>query len=205
MPIGAYYPSKEEKLKREASQNPESPRGMSHYPQHIVAQAEAQRAQQQAIQQAQQQAQQSGQAQVQQPQQAPPAQKPQPAQQGLTQIVLPPPTTSETLNIQEYQPPAPERRTTRQSIANSNAARTASQSPAPGGRGARPTSRSPSVHQTRSNSRTQPQHSPYLANANAPASTATPPPVPATFASIMNAYPAPTAAGNSASPKNSNE
>jgi len=35
MPIGAYYP------KREASANPNVPRGLSHYPQHVIAQAEA--------------------------------------------------------------------------------------------------------------------------------------------------------------------
>lgn len=40
MPIGAYYP------KREASANPGVPRGLSHYPQHIIAQAEAQKSQQ---------------------------------------------------------------------------------------------------------------------------------------------------------------
>ena len=34
MPIGAYYP------KREASANPGVPRGLSHYPQHVIAQAE---------------------------------------------------------------------------------------------------------------------------------------------------------------------
>lgn len=42
MPIGAYYP------KREVSANPGVPRGLSHYPQHIIAQAEAQKSQQQA-------------------------------------------------------------------------------------------------------------------------------------------------------------
>lgn len=41
MPIGAYYP------KREVSANPSVPRGLSHYPQHIIAQAEAQKGQQQ--------------------------------------------------------------------------------------------------------------------------------------------------------------
>ncbi|KAF8885677.1 hypothetical protein CPB84DRAFT_1750088 [Gymnopilus junonius] len=39
MPIGAYYP------KRDVNPNPSLPRGLSHYPQHIIAQAEAQRAQ----------------------------------------------------------------------------------------------------------------------------------------------------------------
>lgn len=45
MPIGAYYP------KREVSANPGVPRGLSHYPQHIIAQAEAQKSQQLAAQQ----------------------------------------------------------------------------------------------------------------------------------------------------------
>lgn len=45
MPIGAYYP------KREVSATPGVPRGLSHYPQHIIAQAEAQKSQQLATQQ----------------------------------------------------------------------------------------------------------------------------------------------------------
>jgi hypothetical protein len=64
-------------------------------------------------------------------------------QPGLTQIVLPPPTTSETLNIQEYQPPAPlskekgpvEKRVTRMSARaaspSSSPYRKASLSPTP--------------------------------------------------------------------------
>lgn len=43
MPIGAYYP------KRDLS-DPNLPRGISHYPQHIIAQAEAQKAQRLAAQ-----------------------------------------------------------------------------------------------------------------------------------------------------------
>ncbi|KAF5377869.1 hypothetical protein D9615_006687 [Tricholomella constricta] len=55
MPIGAYYPTDRDKMRR-TSGTPDtpSPKGISHYPQHIIAQAEAQRAQQQALQQAQQ-------------------------------------------------------------------------------------------------------------------------------------------------------
>ncbi|KAG6840235.1 hypothetical protein C0991_008019 [Blastosporella zonata] len=56
IPIGAYYPTERDKRKREASNTPNTPapKGISHYPQHIMAQAEAQRAQQHALQQAQQ-------------------------------------------------------------------------------------------------------------------------------------------------------
>lgn len=55
MPIGAYFPADRDKLKRASALpgNP-SPKGLSHYPQHIIAQAEAQRAKQAALQQAQQ-------------------------------------------------------------------------------------------------------------------------------------------------------
>lgn len=43
LPIGALYPSECDRMKREV--NP-SPRGLSYYPQHIIAQAEAQHRQQ---------------------------------------------------------------------------------------------------------------------------------------------------------------
>jgi hypothetical protein len=116
--------------------------------------------------------------------------------QGLTQIVLPPPTTSDTFTIQEYRPPASrdmERRVTRAST------RRNSSSPVPGSRSHRGRGgehrRSPSDSSTRTQTPTtspagapgNQHHSPY-AHASAPAS---PPPVPPTFASIMNAYPAP--------------
>jgi len=45
LPIGALYPSECDRMKREV--NP-SPRGLSYYPQHIIAQAEAQQRQQAA-------------------------------------------------------------------------------------------------------------------------------------------------------------
>ena len=127
---------------------------------------------------------------------------PQPLQPGVTQIVLPPPTSSETLNIQEYHPP-PQKESDKRTTRGTNHA----VSPSPTStRSQRRTSRSPSArtnadhyppphaHHTRSSSRlSRPdsssstnQPSPYLANAS-------PPPVPATFASILNAYPAPSA------------
>jgi hypothetical protein len=109
-------------------------------------------------------------------------------QSGLTTIVLPPPTTSDTLNIQEYQPPPKDadKRMTR-----GRAAARGAESPTPGG-----PQRSPSMR-TRGGSRNElaeksvqppPQsstRSPYLVTLPSP------PAVPATFASIMNAYPAP--------------
>jgi len=105
---------------------------------------------------------------------------PQPLQAGVTQIVLPAPTSSETLNIQEYHPP----------VLKESEKRTRSH---------RHTSHSPNApahaHHTRSSSRLSRQESspstnqsPYLANAVSASS----PPVPATFASILNAYPAPS-------------
>lgn len=110
MPIGAYYPSERDKLKREASANPDLPRGMSHYPQHILAQAEAQRAQQQAVQQAKQQAQQLSQHQTQlAAQQAQHQNTPSTSQQNVT------PSTNPDMNLQQEQVPPPgiERRSTR--------------------------------------------------------------------------------------------
>jgi hypothetical protein len=94
MPIGAYYP------KRDVSATPGVPRGLSHYPQHIIAQAEAQKSQQLATQQ--------GNGSV-----GPSSCSSQ--QQGSTltlnatqgnhsQITLAPASSSKALNIQHYQP-----------------------------------------------------------------------------------------------------
>jgi len=109
MPIGAYYPSERDKLKREVSANPDLPRGMSHYPQHILAQAEAQRAQQQAVQQAKQQAQQLSQHQTQLAVQQAQHQNTASTQQNASL------STNPDINLQQEQvpPPGTERRSTR--------------------------------------------------------------------------------------------
>lgn len=116
MPIGAYYP------KREASANPGVPRGLSHYPQHIIAQAEAQK---------NHQAKDSG-----------PSTSSSQQQEGSTliadatqgnpmQISLPPASSARGLNIQHYQPQkaqasqGSEKRATRSST-NANAKNSAS-------------------------------------------------------------------------------
>lgn len=52
LPIGALYPAERDRLKREAIANP---RGLNYYPQHIIAQAEAQRKDQSGSQQIAQQ------------------------------------------------------------------------------------------------------------------------------------------------------
>jgi hypothetical protein len=117
---------------------------------------------------------------------------PQPLQAGVTQIVLPAPTSSETLNIQEYHPPAlkdSEKRTrSHRHTSGSPNARTSADHYPPA-----------HAHHTRSSSRLSRQdptnQSPYLANAV----SASPPPVPATFASILNAYPAPSVSPRPAS------
>lgn len=113
-------------------------------------------------------------------------------QPGLTTIILPPPTTSETLNIHEYQPPVKEteKRVTRGRAATRGTSH--SQSPTPGVR------RSP-IMRTRASSRHEASpEQPLASNQAQPANRSpylvtrpSPPPVPATFASIMNAYPAP--------------
>jgi hypothetical protein len=131
---------------------------------------------------------------------------------GLTTIILPPPTTTDTLNIQEYQPPAKdaEKRVTRGRPAARGPSH--SESPTPG----TSTHRSPSMR-TRGSSRQeaaapsrsgsiQPQAQssgqtvcPYIRDHS------TPPSVPATLASIMNAYPGPGPAVPETRPSPANE
>ncbi|KAG5646017.1 hypothetical protein DXG03_004619 [Asterophora parasitica] len=104
LPIGPYYPTDRDKLRRaSAAIETPPPKGISHYPQHIIAQAEAQRAQQQALQQAQQIGAQplkpgegSG---FQQPHDAPPPSGQQ--QQPQQQQGIPPP-----MGFQEFRPQA---------------------------------------------------------------------------------------------------
>lgn len=88
--------------------------------------------------------------------------------QPFTTIVLPPPQSADTLSIHEYRPPQRDVEDRRHSHSTRQYA-----NPSP-----------PIVPLP------QQQQSPYLTGANAPA----PQPVPATFASIMNAYPTPSAA-----------
>jgi len=189
MPIGAYYP------KRDTSSDPNVPRGLSHYPQHIIAQAEAQKAQKLAAQQMQGQpvAGPSGSnvPSSSSQQSAGPSQN---AQLGQPPMLVSMEGPASGLNIHEYQPPqpqpqaqsisqGPERRTTRSTAASTNSA-----SPK--------TSTSTSGRHTRSASRggNAQQHQP-------PQTSSAPPPVPpsldagakmpTTFAGIMSAYPAP--------------
>lgn len=188
MPIGAYYPSEREKLKRDAA-NPDSPRGLAHYPAYTQHQtptlprhAPPPPRQQQKSQQPPPQQQASGSNSASTSSSA--LQSDKSVQQGVTQIVLPPPTTSETLNIQEYQPPSKQ----------NPYPVLGADSPGPrAGQGHNSQSPPAQTRQTRSSSRSHSQshNSPYLANANTPATSASPPSVPPTFASIMNAYPAP--------------
>lgn len=92
----------------------------------------------------------------------------------FTTIVLPPPQSADTLSIHEYRPPS--QRDIEDRLQGSSHSHSTRANPSP-----------PNVPPT-SQASPPPQQSPYLAGANAPA------PVPATFASIMNAYPTPSAA-----------
>ncbi|KAF8956511.1 hypothetical protein BDZ97DRAFT_184118 [Flammula alnicola] len=187
MPIGAYYP------KRDVTTDPNVPRGMSHYPQHIIAQAEAQKAQKLAAQQQNQQQQAaagpsgsgSG-ASSTTPQHA--NSSSQTAQHGPAQIMLSLGGTTEGLNIQEYQPPqnqgqpqslsqGPEKRTTR-----SSGNTTVSAPPA-----------STTARHTRAASKgnQQQQQAPAPVNGTGSTSLNADGTMPTTFAGIMNAYPAP--------------
>ncbi|RDB14850.1 hypothetical protein Hypma_016380 [Hypsizygus marmoreus] len=166
LPIGAYQFT-QDKLKRDATSTPESPRGLAHYPQHIIAQAEAQRAQQQALQQAS-----KGESSGQQQQLKGVSQAP------VQQSVGGPPTGSESMGYQDY---------------HHGAGRTIRQAPVGGSAGG--AAPGPSHSQNGGHLQAQGQHS-YLPDGGAPASS-TSPSVPATFASIMNAYPTQGAAGPS--------
>ena len=181
MPIGAYYP------KRDTTSDPNVPRGLSHYPQHIIAQAEAQKAQKLSAQRMQGQAI-AGPSGSNAPsssssqQSAGPSQN---AQSGQPPMLVSLGGSANELSIHEYQPPqpppqaqsvsqGPERRTTRSTAASTSGA-------------------PPKGHHTRSGSRGIAQQPPQTSSA--------PPPVPpslnadgtnpTTFADIMNAYPAP--------------
>jgi len=106
--------------------------------------------------------------------------------QPFTTILLPPPTTADTLNIHEYRPPpVKEPDPKRQNSSNSNSnislssntrSRAHSHSASPNPNGSSP------PHRVNTNTPVPPQPAPYV-NASAT------PAVPATFANIMNAYP----------------
>ena len=180
MPIGAYYPSEREKLKRDVATNPSTPKGLAHYPQHIVAQAEAQRKQQQAVQQAKEQAIEPG------------------MQEGTSQLsMLPLLPSSENINFQEYQPSpsasvasgSGSGRTTRNSSGSLSAPvastrKTRQSSRAPNARAQRQAALLQAAPQTAQGGPLQ-----YISQDGTATSPASP--IPSTFASIMNAYPAP--------------
>ncbi|KAF8812915.1 hypothetical protein BYT27DRAFT_7220736 [Phlegmacium glaucopus] len=182
MPIGAYYP------KREVSANPGVSRGLSHYPQHIIAQAEAQKSQQLAIQQAKETGASTGSSSLSSPQQQEGSTLSQTATQGNhVQIALPPSSSSEGLNIQHYQPTqqvqAPsqgsEKRATRSSTNNVNTF-----APSGSGRNTRTSARG---------SQRQPQQQQQRVSASA-AGTSVPSAseaMPTTFVGIMSQFPVP--------------
>lgn len=187
MPLGAYYP------KRDTNPNPNVPRGMSHYPQHIIAQAEAQK--RLAAQQTQQQQQQSP---IAGPSGSGPASSSVPAPQHINppnpqhdpaQIMLSLGATGNPLNIQEYQPPqnqnlgqsisaGADKRTTRSGgITNTNPPSSSS---------------APITRQTRARgSQQQQQSGPTNVNGTEESALNADGTMTTTFASIMNAYPAP--------------
>lgn len=185
MPIGAYYP------KRDTTSDPNVPRGLSHYPQHIIAQAEAQKAQKLSTQRMQGQPT-AGPSGSSASSTSSSQQSAGPSQPGQPPMLVSLGGPASELNIHEYQPPqphhqaqsasqGPERRTTRSAAASTSGAPTKA-------------STSTSAHHTRSASRGNAHQQP-------PQTSSAPPPVPpslsadgtmpTTFADIMNAYPAP--------------
>jgi len=186
MPIGAYYP------KREASANPGVPRGLSHYPQHIIAQAKAQKSQQLATKQAKENGASAGSSLSSGPQQEGSTLSQNAAQSNHAQIALPPPSSSEGLNIQHYQPTQQvqalsqgiEKRATRSSTNNANTS-----APSALGRNTRAS--------TRGSQRQAQQQQQLLASAPG---TSMPPAsevMPTTFVSIMSQFPVPGLADRS--------
>lgn len=166
-------------MKRDVATNPNTPKGLAHYPQHIVAQAEAQRKQQQAVQQAKEHAIQTG------------------LQEGTSQLgMLPPLSSSENINFQEYQPSpsasvaSGSGRTTRNSSGSLSA-------PVASTRKTRQSSRAPNARAQQQAALLQaaPQAAQggplqYISQDGTPVTSPTSQ-IPSTFASIMNAYPAP--------------
>jgi len=186
MPIGAYYP------KREVSANPGVPRGLSHYPQHIIAQAEAQKSQQLATRQAKESGASAG----------PSSSSSSLHQGGSTlsqnatqhvQTALPPAGSS--LNIQHYQPTqqvqgpsqGPGKRATRSST-NANANTSASSGP---GRSTRASTRG---SQRRAQ---QQQQQPVSASAPGNSVPSASEAMPTTFVAIMSQFPVPGLADTS--------
>lgn len=178
MPIGAYYP------KRDTNPNPNLPRGMSHYPQHIIAQAEAQKLQRLAAEQQQQQQQQqqpiassSGSSST-----AAPTTQPNPQHDSAS--TMPNEAATDALNIQQYQSPRNQDQSQGQVQPAPNASeKRATKTSATGGT----TSPSTAARQTRArgNQQQQPVNGAEVASVNVDGAG------PTTFASIMSAYPAP--------------
>ena len=174
MPIGAYYP------KREASANPGAPRGLSHYPQHIIAQAEAQKGQQQANGSANVFASTSSSFQQDGSKLAQNA-----LQSNHSQAPLPPASSSKGLNIQHYQPvqktQAPsqvQKRVTRRSSNTSSAP-------------PRNTRASTRVSQRQEQKEQQQQKQPVSVSAPDTSMALASEAIPTTFAGIMSQFPVP--------------
>ena len=176
MPIGAYY------SKREASGG--VPRGLSHYPQHIIAQAEAQKSQQLATQQAKESASAGSSS------SSPQRHEGNTLVQNTTQgnHALPAASSSKGLNIEYYQPSqqapvqsqSPQKRATRSSTNINTSSSSAS---------ARSTRAS-----TRGSRRQQEQQREDSVSAPG-TSTSTSEAVPTTFAGIMSQFPVPSLTG----------
>ncbi|KDR82926.1 hypothetical protein GALMADRAFT_220922 [Galerina marginata CBS 339.88] len=202
MPIGAYYP------KRDPNPDPNVPRGMSHYPQHIIAQAEAQRAQKLAQQQAQQGQQPQGQP-VAGPSRSTPSSSSSTPQQGSApaSTAVPVVVTPNVLNIQEYQPPQSAGQSVSQSAekraTRSSSAATTTSTPSTTSRPARSRATQQQKQQPQQNRPPQPT---APTNGSAAPSISADGTMPTTFAGIMNAYPAPgvaTAAAPNPTPTSS--
>ena len=173
MPIGAYYP------KREVSAGVS--RGLSHYPQHIIAQAETQKSQQLATQQAKESASAGSSSSS-----SPKRQEGDTLAQNTTQdthgqITLPPSSSSKGLSIEHYQPnqqvqaqsQGPQKRATRSSTSTNPSALSAS------GRSTRASTRGSRRQEQREDSASAPD-------------TSTSEAVPTTFAGIMSQFPVPS-------------
>ena len=178
MPIGAYYP------KREVSANPGVPRGLSHYPQHIIAQAEAQKSQQHqangsasGVPPSSSSSQQDGSTLAQNT-----------TQSNHSQSPLTPASSSKGLNIQHYQPvqqtqtpsQVPQKRVTRSSNTPASSAP---------GRNTRASTRGSQRQEQQQQRQQQKQaSSTHAPDASMPPASEA---MPTTFAGIMSQFPVP--------------
>lgn len=193
MPLGAYYPKRDEQV------DPSVPKGLSHYPQHIIAQAEAEKQQKLAQEHLRQRLQQLTQPQGQyqpQPVAGPSGSSTLPQQvlangQPQPQIMPGLGAVDGGLTIQEYQPLQEKQPRNGKNPATGSEASSPATSSSPA-RATRATTREEQLQQLQQQlSAAQAQAAAQQQSLGLPMSSADEASMATTFASIMSAYPVP--------------